>query len=351
MAARTKVFVDIITRGTDGKAPGAGFAKLAVGIGVATVALAGLVKVGKVWSKAASDQAEIGSKFATIFRDISDDAEAMADSFAENFGLAGSTSRELLGNTADLLTGLGFTQQGALELSEQVNTLAADLASFSNFAGGTTGASEALTKALLGEAESAKALGIVINQNTQEYKDAIKFYTEVEGKTLLQAKAFTALQFATEQSGNAIGDVSRTWESHANVQRRLEESTKSFNEEMGKFVNEGVTPLLVVTDKDGHELCSVAVARCVRDSSDASLAEVAIVVADEWQRRGIGKVLFKELANRAWKVGIHSWRAFFLSDNTGIRKLMEVVGTKQLERLEDYNVIEVVYKLFPQSTH
>ncbi len=248
MAARTKVFVDIITK-TDGKEPGSGLKKFAIGAGVAAVALAGLVKVAKVWSKAASDAEEIGSKYATIFRDITKESEAMADKFAEDFGLASSTSRELLGNTADLLTGLGFTQQGALELSEQVNTLAADLASFSNFAGGTTGASEALTKALLGEAESVKALGIVINQNTKEYKDAIKFYTEVEGKTLLQAKAFTALQFATEQSGNAIGDVSRTWESHANVQRRLEESTKSFKEEMGKMVNEGVTPLLSVTDK------------------------------------------------------------------------------------------------------
>ncbi len=207
------------------------------------------IKLGKEFSKAASDAEEIGSKYATIFRDIRGDAEEVANTFAENFGLAGSTARELLGNTADLLTGLGFTQQGALELSEQVNTLAADLASFSNFAGGTTGASEALTKALLGEAEMAKALGIVINQNTKEYKDAIKFYTEVEGKTLLQAKAFTALQFATEQSGNAIGDVARTFESHANVSRRLEESTKALKEELGKAVNKGLTPMLSLTEK------------------------------------------------------------------------------------------------------
>ncbi len=224
------------------------FKKLAGPLALGAVVF-GAIRLGKAFSKAASDAEEIGSKYATIFRDIRGDAEEVANTFAESFGLAGSTARELLGNTADLLTGLGFTQQGALELSEQVNTLAADLASFSNFAGGTTGASEALTKALLGEAESAKALGIVINQNTREYKDAIKFYTEVEGKTLLQAKAFTALQFATEQSGNAIGDVARTFESHANVSRRLEESTKALKEELGKSVNKGLTPMLIITDK------------------------------------------------------------------------------------------------------
>ena len=211
--------------------------------------VAGAIRLGKSFSKAASDAAEIGSKYNTIFRDITGQANEMAESFANDFGLASSTSKELLGNTADLLTGLGFTQQGALDLSGQVNTLAADLASFSNFAGGTTGASEALTKALLGEAESAKALGIVINQNTKEYKDAIRFYTEVEGLTLLQAKAFTALQFATEQSGNAIGDVARTWNSTANVQRRVEESTKSLSEQYGVAVNEGLTPFLVILDK------------------------------------------------------------------------------------------------------
>ena len=108
------------------------------------------IRMGKEFSKAASDAEEIGSKFATIFRDISGSAEQVADTFAESFGLAGSTARELLGNTADLLTGLGFTQEGALDLSEQVNTLAADLASFSNFAGGTTGESFSLTKALVG---------------------------------------------------------------------------------------------------------------------------------------------------------------------------------------------------------
>ncbi len=313
-AARTKVYVDIVTK-TDGKEPGAGFAKLAVGIGVATVALAGLVKVGKIWSKAASDAAEIGSKYATIFRDISEDAEAMADKFADSFGLAGSTSRELLGNTADLLTGLGFTQQGALELSEQVNTLAADLASFSNFAGGTTGASEALTKALLGEAESAKALGIVINQNTKEYKDAIKFYTEVEGKTLLQAKAFTALQFATEQSGNAIGDVSRTYESTANVMRRLGEAQKEFNEAMGVSVNRVITPFASAMADLIKQMAEARIktnelkeALDIQSEGGITSAKQTLLILEN-QRDKLGKIAaayegLDEEANTAWQNAI-----------------------------------------------
>jgi hypothetical protein len=209
--------------------------------------IAGSIRLGKEFSKAASDAEEIESKFRTVYRSIGSEAEDSAQRLADSFDLADSTAQQLLGTTGDLLTGLGFTQTEALGLSEQVNTLAIDLASFSNYAGGAEGASEALTKALLGESEMAKGLGIVINQNTKEYKDAIKFYTEVEGKTLLQAKAYTALQFATEQSGNAIGDYSRTSESAANVTRRLEQSTLELKEALGTAVNEGLTPMKAAT--------------------------------------------------------------------------------------------------------
>ena len=211
---------------------------LAIGAVIATT-----IRLGKEFSKAASDAEETKSKFETVFRKIGFEAENAAERLADSFGLADSTAYEMLGTTGDLLTGLGFTASEALNLSEKVNTLAIDLASFSNYAGGAKGASEALTKALLGESEMAKGLGIVINQNTKEYKDAIRFYTEVEGKTLMQAKAYTALKFATEQSGNAIGDAQATWNSAANVTKRLEESSKAYKEELGAVVNEGLTPL------------------------------------------------------------------------------------------------------------
>lgn len=196
------------------------------------------------WGKAASDAEEITSKFNTVFRDLGSQASDSARNLAENYGLADTTAKELLSSTGDLLSGFGFTQSEALKLSESVNTLAVDLASFSNFAGGSEGASEALTKALLGEAESVKSLGIVINQNSDRYKELVKFYTEVEGKTEAQAKAYTALTIATEQSQNAIGDYARNSESTVNVTRRHQEAQKALREELGKTVTSVATPFI-----------------------------------------------------------------------------------------------------------
>jgi hypothetical protein len=201
-------------------------------------------KLGFSLLNAASDAEETASKFNTIFRDISDGANEVADSFANSFGLANTKSKELLGNTADLLTGFGFTQKEALNLSKQVNELAVDLASFSNFAGGTEGASEALTKALLGETESAKSLGIVIRQNSKEYNAQIKALMQSRGVTELQAKAYLNLEQAISQSSNAIGDFARTSESFANQSRIASQNLIDLKENLGNIIIPSATAFL-----------------------------------------------------------------------------------------------------------
>ena len=123
-----------------------------------------LLGLGVTAVKLASDFEETQSKFNTVFKDIRSDADLTAKNLSDNFGLSSKASLQLLSDTGDLLTGFGFTQEEALKLSKEVNELAVDLASFTNFSGGAEGASLALTKALLGERESIKQLGIAITE-------------------------------------------------------------------------------------------------------------------------------------------------------------------------------------------
>lgn len=185
---------------------------------------------------AASDAEETRSKFATVFKSIGDKAENTADTLAKNFGLAGTTARELLGDTGDLLSGFGFTEESSLSLSKRVNELAVDLASFTNFEGGAEGASKALTKALLGERESVKSLGIAILE-----KDVKAKVTQLlaEGRTfatLRQAKAEATLVIAIEQSKNAIGDFARTQHQLANQERITASRIQDLKESFGKVL-------------------------------------------------------------------------------------------------------------------
>jgi hypothetical protein len=171
--------------------------------------------------KAASDAEETASKFSVVFSQVSKDASAAAKTLSEAYGLSSLESKTLLSNTGDLLAGFGFTQEAALSLSTDVQKLAADLASFSNVEGGTKFASEALTKALLGEREMVKTLGIAILDADVKQRVAINTAKGLTFATEREAKAVATFQLATEQSTNAIGDAERTQKSLANQMRRL----------------------------------------------------------------------------------------------------------------------------------
>ena len=102
-----------------------------------------------------------------------------------------------------------------------------------------------------------------------------------------------------------------------------------------------------LTDPAGGELELVGVARCVRDTNGFAFAEVAIVVADAWQKRSIGKLLFAELAQRAWRVGVRHWKAVFFASNIAIRRLLESIGEKQAECAFVPGVVAALYRLTP----
>ena len=182
---------------------------------------------------AAIDAQETFGKFDAVFADMGGAAEAAAQQFMDSFDLAEVTAKQMLSATGDLLTGMGATKDVALDMSLQVNTLAADLASFTNYSGGAEGASNALTKALLGERESVKALGIVIREEDVQNRLAAAGKDKLTGAAMLQAKAEATLQIAMEQSKNAIGDYARTSDSAANTLKRAGEETKALQVALG----------------------------------------------------------------------------------------------------------------------
>ena len=195
-----------------------------------------ILLMGKSMLSAASDAVETGNKFNAVFSDVKDKANQVADDFSKSFGVAGSTSRKMLSDTGDLLVGFGFTGDAALEMADKVARLSSDLTSFQNFAGGSEAANAALTKALLGETESAKSLGIVIRQTTKEFRDNVASISKARGISLQQAKAIEILRIATKQSQKAVGDVTKTWDDYASVVRRNGEVTKEFSESFGKLM-------------------------------------------------------------------------------------------------------------------
>ena len=66
----------------------------------------------------------------------------------------------------------------------------------------------------------------------------------------------------------------------------------------------------------------IGIARFLRDPDDAAMAEVAIVVIDAWQGRGVGKALVDRLAARLRSVGVDRITARMLVGNQAARRLL-----------------------------
>ena len=206
----------------------------AIGVGVVGVAAV----IGASFVKAASDADETTNKFNAVFSTLQKSANDTSKALAKGFGLSSREAEKLLGDTGDLLTGFGFTQKSALSLSKSVQELAADLTSFQNFSGGVEGASQAITAALTGETEKMKALGVVIRQDSKEFKDFVKNAVEMEGVTMLQAKALAALDIITRQSKNSIGDYAKTQFQLANLMKKWGKIWDNLKIAIGRFINE-----------------------------------------------------------------------------------------------------------------
>jgi CRP-like cAMP-binding protein len=88
---------------------------------------------------------------------------------------------------------------------------------------------------------------------------------------------------------------------------------------------------------EGQEGPVVADARFVRDETDGTVAEVAFIVGDDYQGRGVGSLLMAALAIAARGDGVRRFTARVLSDNVAMRKILDRFGA-QWQR-EDLGVV------------
>ncbi len=84
-----------------------------------------------------------------------------------------------------------------------------------------------------------------------------------------------------------------------------------------------------------HEDRIVAVGRYDRLESDPEVAEVAFVVEDEHQGRGIGSQLLQHLTNYARSHDVSAFRAFVLADNHGMLRMFRNSGYRLTRELTE----------------
>lgn len=118
--------------------------------------------------------------------------------------------------------------------------------------------------------------------------------------------------------------------------------------------------LRYLTEVDGHHHVAltaidpgsgrgVAIGRFVADPDDPERAEVAITVADDWQRCGLGRIILSRLVDRAREEGVRRFTALVSTDNRNMRALLSRIQPPvKLQRVGE-GVAEYEIELAPKG--
>lgn len=183
---------------------GAGIA-IAAGIGILTKSVF-----------EAADAGEAMAKFSATFGTAGDELVKTLDELAIATGRSKFELRESAADFGAVTKALGFTEEGAADMSAAALEMAVDLGAFHNLP--TEDVAQRIRKALTGETESMKELGVVVNANRikQEllnmgYEDNLATIDEtVKAQAIfntIQRQTADAQGIAAEEAGSFTGQV------------------------------------------------------------------------------------------------------------------------------------------------
>lgn len=258
------------------------------------------------------------AKAQVVFGDSLGDVKAWADENAAAMGLSGTKATALAANMADLLKPMGFTTEQAAGMSTEMTGLSGALSAWSQGQFDAAEVSDIMTKAMLGETDGLKALGISISGVEIESVLAANGQDQLTGAALAQAKALAVQQLILEKSTDAQtawSDGSMDAVKAANEQKASIEGIKE------SFVNalypaiQRITPLIADASAWIGERLPGAMAKAqtwieenwpkIRAAIEPTLTwfmttgqEVIEVVASAWEQFG-GRIMSQVM--NAWK--------------------------------------------------
>ena len=188
--------------GTWSKLAKGGITKIA-GLAAGAFAVDTIVQYGKELFNVSTQMELLQRKAKTVFGSTLPQVTKAAEDNAAAMGLTTSQYINASAAIADLLIPMQFTRQEAADMSTDLVDLAGAL---SEWTGGQVTAEEVtktLGKAILGEREELKQLGISIQEADVKARLADKGLDKLTGTMLQQAKAAATLELITEKSIDA----------------------------------------------------------------------------------------------------------------------------------------------------
>lgn len=174
---------------------------------------------------------ETQSKFNTVFGSMAGDTEKWISQMSDSWNKSSLDIKTALAANQDLLTGFGATSEQAAKLSKEFVTLGTDVGSFANV--DAADAMDRITKAMLGEHEAVKMLGIALTEPALKQKALEMGFKNTFVKLQPLEKMQVRYALALDQTKNAQNDAGRTAWSFTNTIRGILGATKDLTAVIG----------------------------------------------------------------------------------------------------------------------
>jgi phage-related protein len=201
---------------------------------------AGLVVVGGQLLTSGAQVEGWRQKTKVVFEGQAGDVRAWADKNNEAFGVTDDELAGLAASFGDLLKPMGFTSAEAAKMSTDVVGLSGALSSWSGGSVSAAEASDVLAKAMLGERDGLKGLGISITEADLSARLAAKGQGELTGAALEQAKAVATQELIFEKST----DAQKAWADGGNKALVSQNKLKAGIAEAKETIATALTPAL-----------------------------------------------------------------------------------------------------------
>ena len=191
---------------------------------------------------AASDLNENLNKTEVVFDEFSESIEEWSKTTLKSYGIAQSSSLDMISAFGDMATSMGLTKEQAAEMGKELVGRAGDLASFKNVSLET--AQTGLEAIFTGQAQALKKFGIVMTEANLEAYALAEGMTK-QYKDMDQAeKVLLRYQYVMDMTKNSAGDFANTSDGAANSVRVAQESLKEAAATLGQEVIPLVLPLI-----------------------------------------------------------------------------------------------------------
>jgi hypothetical protein len=177
------------------------------GLGVAALGVgglaAGLVSLAPSLLQAGVSLDAMNKKANTVFEDSRVEVSKWAIANAKSMGLTKSEATDLASSFGDLMKPMGFTAKQAAGMATDTLNLAGALSAWTGGQKSAADVSTIITKAMLGERDGLKELGISITEADLSARLLANGQDKLTGSALEQAKALATQQLILEKSTDA----------------------------------------------------------------------------------------------------------------------------------------------------